>query len=197
MNVLTFNQIQFNPIQQDNQIWLTSSELAKALGYKRADSISRLYSRNSDEFTTNMTQVIDNPRNVNLALRIFSLRGAHLIAMFANTDVAKEFRKWVLDILDKEIQAKQTLRFSRTTLKIASLIETDLLFTSPHEASSWHVTVRPVHNVGEEVRINKLRNDEYPINIVELTNRFEKLYDFMIGGEILSLGRYLRQQQKK
>ena len=28
---------------------------------------------------------------------------AHLIAMFARTPVAKEFRKWVLDILDKEV----------------------------------------------------------------------------------------------
>lgn len=36
-------------------------------------------------------------------VRIFSLRGAHLIAMFANTLVAKEFRKWCLDILDKEV----------------------------------------------------------------------------------------------
>jgi prophage antirepressor-like protein len=32
--------------------------------------------------------------------RIFSLRGAHLLAMFARTKVAKEFRRWVLDILD-------------------------------------------------------------------------------------------------
>lgn len=36
------------------------------------------------------------------SVRIFSLRGAHLIAMFSRTPVAKEFRKWVLDILDKE-----------------------------------------------------------------------------------------------
>lgn len=36
-------------------------------------------------------------------IRIFSLRGAHLIAMFARTQIAKEFRKWVLDILDKEV----------------------------------------------------------------------------------------------
>ncbi|GHK74011.1 hypothetical protein ECZU12_54220 [Escherichia coli] len=36
--------------------------------------------------------------------RVFSLRGAHLIAMFARTPVAKEFRRWVLDILDREVQ---------------------------------------------------------------------------------------------
>ncbi len=35
--------------------------------------------------------------------RVFSLRGAHLIAMFARTPKAKEFRRWVLDILDREV----------------------------------------------------------------------------------------------
>lgn len=34
--------------------------------------------------------------------RAFSLRGAHLVAMFARTPKAKEFRRWVLDILDRE-----------------------------------------------------------------------------------------------
>ena len=29
----------------------------------------------------------------------FSLRGVHMVAMFARTPVAKEFRRWVLDIL--------------------------------------------------------------------------------------------------
>jgi hypothetical protein len=33
--------------------------------------------------------------------RIFSTRGCHLIAMFARTPLAKEFRRWVLDVLDQ------------------------------------------------------------------------------------------------
>lgn len=33
-------------------------------------------------------------------VRIFSLRGCHLLAMFARTPVAKAFRRWVLDVLD-------------------------------------------------------------------------------------------------
>lgn len=37
------------------------------------------------------------------SVRVFSLRGCHLIAMFATTDKAKEFRRWVLDILDREV----------------------------------------------------------------------------------------------
>lgn len=114
MNNLTFNDINFTPVRQNNQIWLTSVELAKALGYSRSDKVTELYNRNADEFAPNMTQVIDFSDNLELGVsektgnlvhkvRIFSLRGCHLIAMFARTKVAKEFRKWVLDILDKEV----------------------------------------------------------------------------------------------
>lgn len=107
MSSLSFNSIQFHPIQQnDDQIWLTAAELADALGYSRTDKINQIYKRKEDEFSISMTQLVANSQNLNLRLRIFSLRGCHLIAMFARTPVAKEFRKWVLDILDKEVQPK-------------------------------------------------------------------------------------------
>lgn len=104
MNSLTFNAMQFHPIQSnDQQIWIPSTELSRALGYSRADAVTKIYDRNNDEFAYDMTKIIDNPQNPNLVLRVFSLRGAHLIAVFARTPVAKEFRKWVLDVLEKEV----------------------------------------------------------------------------------------------
>lgn len=102
---LSFNDVNFSPIQQGGQIWLTAGELARALGYAKANAVTQVYDRNQDEFSQNMTQVIDNPQSLNLRLRIFSLRGCHLIAMFSKTAIAKQFRKWVLDILDKEVGA--------------------------------------------------------------------------------------------
>lgn len=48
--------------------------------------------------------------------RIFSLRGCHLIAMFARTKVAQDFRKWVLDILDKEVGQATVERITRLTI---------------------------------------------------------------------------------
>lgn len=111
---LSFNDVNFSPVKRDQQIWLTSSELANALGYARSDSVSRIYERKADEFTKNMTQVVDIAETVNLTVsnlkrkvRIFSLRGCHLIAMFARTAIAADFRKWVLDILDREILESQ------------------------------------------------------------------------------------------
>ncbi|EMI0160416.1 BRO-N domain-containing protein [Acinetobacter baumannii] len=115
---LSFNDVNFSPVRQDGQIWLSSSELAIALDYKQVDAVTKVYNRNSDEFTEKMTQVINNPQAPNLGVRIFSLRGCHLIAMFARTAVAKQFRKWVLDILDKEVGAPvaKTHKSERTPL---------------------------------------------------------------------------------
>ena len=115
---LTFQNFTFNPIVEDGQVWLTSTELAKALGYSRTDNVNRVYARNSDEFTDSMTTTVKmtlvrKTGEVDVMVRVFSLRGAHLIAMFSNTPVAKEFRKWVLDILDKEVEEKQNLPTTR------------------------------------------------------------------------------------
>lgn len=109
MQTLTFQNITLTPAKVDNQIWLTSADLAKALGYSSDKSVTNLYNSNADEFTSGMTTVIESMTNgINnsqrkIKIRIFSLRGCHLIAMLAKTKIAKEFRQWVLDILDKEV----------------------------------------------------------------------------------------------
>lgn len=107
---LTFQNFTFNPIVEDGQVWLTSTEIAHVLGYSRTDNVSKLYARNADEFTDSMTMTVNMTFNGinnslrNKSVRVYSLRGAHLIAMFSNTSVAKQFRKWVLDILDREVE---------------------------------------------------------------------------------------------
>ena len=105
MTTLTFQNTTLSVINQHNQIFVKSSDLGLALVYKNpTGDISKIYDRNADEFTENMTALIEMPTAGGIQkVRIFSLRGAHLIAMFARTKVAKDFRKWVLDILDREI----------------------------------------------------------------------------------------------
>ena len=100
-----FHGVSLSPVDNVPGIWLTSTDVAKALGYKNTKSITNLFNQNADEFSDGMTQVIESVTSGNYRkkVRVFSLRGAHLIAMFARTDVAKEFRRWVLDILDREV----------------------------------------------------------------------------------------------
>ena len=107
---LCFNDFTFSPVTHQNSLWIRAVELARALGYSGEEMVSRLYRRNADEFTPDMTQLIEIvaegqnglPRKLSSGrARIFSLRGCHLLAMFARTPVAKAFRKWVLDVIER------------------------------------------------------------------------------------------------
>lgn len=102
---LCFNDFTFSPVTRDSQPWFKSSELARALGYANDNYVTRLYRRNEDEFSSDMTQLIENSAEIQFGSegrsRIFSLRGCHLLAMFARTPVAKAFRRWVLDVIEQ------------------------------------------------------------------------------------------------
>lgn len=105
---LSFNDVNFSPVQQNGQVWLKTSELAEALGYSDQSGVTRIYSRNEDEFTQAMSCSVKlTEKGQAREIRVFSLRGCHLIAMFSKTAIAKQFRKWVLDILDHEVLNQQ------------------------------------------------------------------------------------------
>lgn len=101
---LVFHETKFTTAKRNGQIWFTATDLAHALQYANMKSITNLFHQNSDEFSPGMSQVIESVTSGNYRkrVRIFSLRGAHLLAMFARTPIAKEFRQWVLDILERE-----------------------------------------------------------------------------------------------
>lgn len=108
-HALTFGSHEIKSIKRDGEVWMSGSEVGRALAYADPETaIKKLYSRNSDEFTSTMTKIIKvATAGGKQAIRFFSLRGAHLLAMFARTDKAKEFRVWVLNILDREADGKR------------------------------------------------------------------------------------------
>ncbi|EPK6206816.1 P22AR C-terminal domain-containing protein [Klebsiella pneumoniae] len=168
-----FHSAILTPVQDRDDVWFTSSDLAKALGYASTKSISNLYSGNSEEFTEAMTMVIGvmtNGINNNLRekkVRIFSLRGAHLIAMFARTPVAKEFRRWVLDILDREVvHSPIAKQFSDDELCSLAWLwrASDIMLTAcesitPLLKVAEHRQAGRFHTIGQELprTINKAR----------------------------------------
>ncbi|HCB4005002.1 P22AR C-terminal domain-containing protein [Klebsiella pneumoniae] len=170
---LSFHNVTLVPAPVADGIWLTSADVAKALGYASSKSVSTIYSRNSDEFTSSMSMVIKmmtNGINNNLrekSVRVFSLRGCHLIAMFATTDKAKEFRRWVLDILDREVAhspiAKQ---FSDDELCSLAWLwrASDIMLTACESVTpllkvAEHRQAGRFHTIGQELprTINKAR----------------------------------------
>lgn len=101
MNELTFGKARIELITRDGELWARAGHIGLALGYADEKAIHRIYARHKDEFTDTMTGVVKlTTPSGEQETRIFSLRGAHLLAMFARTETAKEFRRWVLDILD-------------------------------------------------------------------------------------------------
>lgn len=103
-NQLQFHNTNFAYMEMAGQKWLTAAEVGQALEYADDKAIHRIFNRHADEFTQQMTGVVKVTTPGGMQdMRVFSLRGAHLIGMFARTPKAKEFRRWVLDILDREV----------------------------------------------------------------------------------------------
>jgi prophage antirepressor-like protein len=113
MNTISFHNTHFTIVPHNGQPWLTAAQIGAALDYADEKAVQRIYTRHSDEFTDAMTGVVKlTTPSGKQEVRIFSLRGAHLIAMFSRTAVAKEFRRWVLDVLDKEVGTGQRITLS-------------------------------------------------------------------------------------
>ena len=174
MNIVARSDLNFQgkaivPVTGMTGIWLTSAEIANALQYKSAKSVTNLFNQNSDEFTSGMTQVIESVTSGNYRkkVRVFSLRGAHLIAMFARTPVAKEFRRWVLDILDREVvHSPIAKQFSDDELCSLAWLwrASDIMLTACESVTpllkvAEHRQAGRFHTIGQELprTINKAR----------------------------------------
>ena len=113
---LAFQDIVFDVVDRDGVPWLRASQIGLALGYGRSDdqtddagarrAIINLYNRHAGEFTESMTGMVRLFHQTNGAgqtreVRIFSPRGFHLLAMLSRTEVAKAFRAFALDLIEK------------------------------------------------------------------------------------------------
>ena len=115
MKELMFQNQPIRLTEIDGKQWASAADIARALGYSRADSVTRLYDKHKVEFSDSMTRIVETTESVfsgNLVTRsrVFSLRGAHLIAMFARTSKAQEFRRWVLDVLERHQAAPSLIQ---------------------------------------------------------------------------------------
>jgi hypothetical protein len=83
--------------------WLTARDVGRCLGYEDPSrKVIHLYQRHADEFGPDDTFVLNlgtNPQGGNPNTRIFSRSGCVLLAMFANTPRAKDFRAWAKRVL--------------------------------------------------------------------------------------------------
>src|SRR5699024_7420372 len=117
------------------------------------DKVSRIYDRRKDEFSNSMTQCTKvgvkgyGNGESEKEVRIFNLRGCHLIAMFARTEIAKDFRKWVLDVLDNEIAqaqaARNTLMFRHNEACYQLKIATEIASSAGYNLNKYGKKIKP------------------------------------------------------
>lgn len=105
-HLASFHGYPIEIIDHNNKPWLTAEQIGLAIGIKHArTSVLRSYSRHADEFTDKMTCVVNvTTQGQSRQVRIFSPRGAWMLAMWAQTERAKQFRQWVLDVLEQHTQ---------------------------------------------------------------------------------------------
>ena len=103
----SFNGYPLELVYLDDTPYLTAETVGKALGLKNpGNSINKAYQRHTDEFTADMTrmgQSVPTPGGLQ-NVRLFSLDGARMLAFFVQTDTAKQFRQWVLQVLNERPQ---------------------------------------------------------------------------------------------
>lgn len=108
--------------------WLTASDVGRCLGYAEEfarQAIIKLYNRHADEFGKDDTCEVNLTSQGQIRnTRIFSQTGCILLAMFANTARAKDFRAWAKRALAGETpQARQPSGFALRPPKITRRIE--------------------------------------------------------------------------
>lgn len=104
-NTLTaeFNGTTVSILDHAGRRWLTARDVGRCLGYAEESArhaILKLFSRHADEFDTGDQGVVNltTPGGAQ-ETRIFSQTGCILLAMFANTARAKDFRAWAKQAL--------------------------------------------------------------------------------------------------
>lgn len=110
--------------------WLTARDVGRCLGYAEdhaRHAILKLFARHEEEFGTEDTGVVNlTTPGGEQQTRIFSQTGCILLAMFANTPRAKDFRAWAKRVLAGReaaaLPAAPVLPAPRVTRRVERLI---------------------------------------------------------------------------
>lgn len=199
---LVFDETVFTVVDREGQPWLRGSEIATALGYARATKISDLYTRNADEFDACMTTLVKLPdlhpqsggTGQTREVRIFSLRGAYMLGMFASTHPAKRFRRWVLDVLEGKAQA-QPARAAQAAPQQGDLFGRSApqqLFDEVALLRQLHATQQRLVELLEAQLKAKKRNRPQPLTVDEIKQARELKAQ---GASQASIARHMGRSQ--
>ncbi len=100
-----FHGVELVPTRDMHGVWFTSSNIASALKYANSRAVTMIYNKYSDEFSAGMTQVLEVSTSGNYRKSAsFLTTRCPPNRDVCSPPVAKEFRRWVLDILDRQAE---------------------------------------------------------------------------------------------
>lgn len=112
-SIVKFENQDIELITVDGQPMMMAAQIGAALGGTDGQNVrpsdrqnvgacdvAKIYRRNADEFTPEMTRIVKQGRT---RVRVFNREGAWLIGMFARTPKAAAFRKWVITALAEHV----------------------------------------------------------------------------------------------
>ena len=163
MTTLIFQNTTLSVINQNNKTFFTATDLGNALEYIQPSiAVMKIYDRNADEFTAEMTALVEMQTAGGIQkVRIFSLRGAHLIAMFARTKIAKAFRKWVLDVLDEEVKKSTALLPSTITPEQQQAIQSAVQQAHHRTGLHWQEIYRQLKAMFHIAKYDQLPQSQF------------------------------------
>lgn len=107
----TFENTQMRIVDHDGEQWFTAIDIGRALGYSDpGSSVNRLYERNSEEFQsfeTRSVKLAEQGDTQSREYRMFTKSGAKLLAIFAKTERAAAFRRWLIELSEREDKLRQ------------------------------------------------------------------------------------------
>jgi len=160
---LVFQNITFDITDHCGQPWLRGFQIGSALGYKNPSAdIPKLFERNADEFSDDMTALVElDTAGGKQSVRIFSLRGAHLLGMLAKTDQAKAFRRWVLDVLTQKHNSTDYIVSSSQLSSDVTKFNGQAVLTVRRLAACFGLTTSTIQNYSRQHASHLLENTHY------------------------------------
>ncbi|HHW4679808.1 MAG TPA: BRO-N domain-containing protein [Xylella sp.] len=160
-------------IDRDGTPYLSARDLARALGYADERSVLRIYARRADEFTSQMTTVVNlTTVTGDKPTRIFSPRGCHLVAIFSRTSAAAAFRHWVLDVLE----GVYTIHKTGSCNAMGTVVDDDVLYAIQFLCGHF----RALHQMA---RVNKMCQALAWLGAKQISGElYDRLMDGLHGG---------------
>lgn len=98
---LSYRGTHLEGLRMEGEIWLRVTQIVAPLGFATERGLHNIVTRYADEFTADETRlIVEQTAGGPQQVRVFSLRGARLLAMLARTEPAARFRRWILDLLE-------------------------------------------------------------------------------------------------